>query len=83
MRATASEERSQGQIMLFCLAWVVMHLVAVALLDLPLGSRGAVHPIGYAYWGTLMFAIQAPLLLSWLRAWKEAPAWLVGGALLF
>jgi hypothetical protein len=79
----ATGQRSQTQAFLFCLAWVGTHLLVAALLEAAGWGPAPTLPTRYALWGTLAFAIQAPLLLAWLSAWKYATAWLVGGALLF
>jgi hypothetical protein len=78
-----SKERSQAQVIVFCCAWVGVHLLVAALLEavglaLNLSRPAARH----VFWGTVLFTIQAPLLTGWLGAWKDTPAWAIGGVLL-
>jgi len=75
-------ERSQTHAFLFCLGWVTVHLLAAAVLEAGGLGPSLARPSRHVFWGTLLFTIQAPLLLGWLGAWKDTPAWLIGGVLL-
>jgi hypothetical protein len=76
-----TEQRSQTQVFLFCLAWVAVHLLTAAVLEAGGLGPSLSRPSRHIFWGTLLFTIQAPLLVGWLGAWKDTPAWAIGGVL--
>ena len=77
-----SEQRSQTHVFLFCLAWVVVHLLVAAVLAAGGLGPSLSRPSRHIFWGTLLFAIQAPFLVGWLGARRDTPAWAIGGILL-
>ncbi|HZO25599.1 MAG TPA: hypothetical protein VFH48_06345 [Chloroflexota bacterium] len=57
-----------------------LHLLAAALLEAGNLAPDLSRPARHVFLGTFLFTVQAPLLLGWLGAWNDAPAWVSAGS---